>query len=65
VGVGPNHWTKTKINFRALGSKSAMALLMTRRGEKFYVLEIILLVLGPSREKIGLFSYLTIHFSQQ
>jgi len=50
VGIGPNHWTKTKTNFRVLGSKSAMALPMTRMGDKFDVLEIIL-VLGSRGEK--------------
>jgi len=52
VGIGPNHWTKTKTNFHALGSKSTVALPMTRigGGEKFDVLEIIL-ALGSRREK--------------
>jgi len=52
VEIGPNHWTKTKTNSYALGSKSAMALLMTRIGcgEKFDILEIIL-VFGLRREK--------------
>jgi len=50
VGIGPNHWTKTKTNFRVLGSKSAMALPMTRMRDKFDVLEIIL-VLGSRGEK--------------
>lgn len=56
VRIGPNHWTKTKTNFRVLGSKPTMALPMTRigRGEKFDILEIIL-ALDLRKEKKGYF----------
>lgn len=59
VKIGPNHWTKTKTNFRVLGSKLAMALPMTRIGrrEKFDILEIILALDLRKEKKVTLLSH--------